>query len=330
MVEHLPSRPALAVVIVTPSNFAVVRRTLRHLRRQTIAHRIELLLVAPSLKAIADREGPELDGFARVEIVPYGPIENVDHAAAEGVRRAEAPVVALVEDHAYPEPGWAAAMVRAHNGPWAAVGSAMCNANPRSLLSWTNLFIAYGPWMAPTAGGEVDTLPGHNIAYKRRLLAAYGPALGGKLERGGGLPNELRREGHRFYLEPAARLAHANPSLFSATADLRFSAGRLYGANRAAEANWTPARRLLYAAGAPLIPFVRLSRMRRNLSRMRREAMLTRRLWLSLLWGLVLDGAGQMVGYLSGPGRSRDKLAVFEMGRLQHLTSRDRELLWDG
>ena len=47
----------------------------------------------------------------------------------------------------------------------------------------------------------------------------------------------------------------------------------------------------------------------------------------ALLLGLAFDGAGQMAGYLFGAGRSPDKLAVFEMDRLQHLTARDREAI---
>jgi hypothetical protein len=47
--------------------------------------------------------------------------------------------VTLVEDHAYPKPGWPEALLAAHKGRWAAVGSVVMSirhANP-SLLSST-------------------------------------------------------------------------------------------------------------------------------------------------------------------------------------------------
>ena len=328
--------PLISVVTVTASDFANMRRTLRHLRAQTIADQIELILVAPSNEAIADREPDELKGFARTEIIAVGPIDNVDHAAADGIHRATAPVVALVEDHAYPEPGWAAAMVEAHQGPWAAVGSTMVNANPQNSLSWINLLIAYGPWtdkMQKSGSAvadkviEVDALPGHNISYKRDVLVEYGDALVNALGRSGELPNALTKRGHRFALATGARLAHANPSLLSSTADLRFSAGRLYGAKRAEAGGWSPVQRALYTLGGPLIPLVRFRRLRQELFGDGQRREIAGRVQPALLLGLVLDGLGQMAGYAAGPGSTPDKLATFEMDRPQHLTRRDQESL---
>lgn len=41
----MSDRPELSVVVVTPGRFAQLRRTVRHLREQDIADRIELLVV---------------------------------------------------------------------------------------------------------------------------------------------------------------------------------------------------------------------------------------------------------------------------------------------
>ncbi len=59
------------------------------------------------------------------------------------MQHASAPVVALVEDHAYPAPGWAEGIIDAHKNGWAAVGPVMANANPHGLMSWVNLLIEY-------------------------------------------------------------------------------------------------------------------------------------------------------------------------------------------
>ena len=60
---------------------------------------------------------------------------------------AHAPIVALAEDHCFPEPGWADALIRAHQGPWAVVGPVVRNANPATIVSWCDFVIGYGPWM---------------------------------------------------------------------------------------------------------------------------------------------------------------------------------------
>ena len=316
--------PDFSVILVVPDHFEAIRHTVRCLRAQTVHDRIELILVGPTDAALRERDSPETEGFFDVRTVTVRPIENVDKAVLHGIRVATAPVVALLEDHAFPEPTWAEALLRAHLGPWSAVGAVALNANPDSLLSWVNFLVSYGSWSEPVAWGETGMVSGHNLTFKRAVLAEYGNDLERLLGREGGLLDELRAKGHRFYLEPQARYYHANPSLLSSTAELRFNSGRLYGAERAARGQWSLSRRLLYVAGGPLIPFVRFQRIRRELFAAGRHKRLVPRVFPALLLGLALDAAGQMVGYLTGAGRAENTMASFEVDRMRHLTERYR------
>lgn len=172
MPDAAPAVPELSVVVVTPHRFAQLRRTVRHLRAQAIRERIELVLVAPDEHALADCEPADVEGFWAVTRLAAGPIANVDRASAQGVRAARAEVVAVVEDHAFVQPGWAEAIVAAHAQPVAAVGSVMLNANPRSALSWVNLLLAYGAWLDPRRAGPVDSVPAHNLTANARCWPA--------------------------------------------------------------------------------------------------------------------------------------------------------------
>ena len=58
-----------------------------------------------------------------------------------GILAATSPVVGLIEDHSYPGPEWAEALLRAHAGPWTGVGPAVDNANPESAASWVNYIL---------------------------------------------------------------------------------------------------------------------------------------------------------------------------------------------
>jgi len=49
-----------------------------------------------------------------------------------------------------------------------------------------------------------------------------------------------------------------------------------------------------------------------------------------LLWGLALDGLGQMVGYGMGAGASRFELSQYEFERLRYVTEQDRRELAGG
>jgi hypothetical protein len=317
------------VVVVAVARFGTAARTVRHLRAQTARDRIELVLVAPSAAVLAEADPAALEGFAKVRPVVVGRIDNVDHAVAAGVRHATAPFVALIEDHAFPAPDWGARVIDAHATPADAVGPAIVNANPRSLLSWTNYLLAYGAWAGGALPGPVADVPGHNSSFRTSLLQAFGDSLGTLLQRDGGLMDALRREGATFVHEPRARVAHVNPSTWRATSALRFRAGRAYGAARAVRERWSLGRRLAFAAAGPLIPLVRLPRELRTLRTGGSSAGSPAMTLGALAIGLLLDAAGQMAGYCAGPGHTADWLATFEMDRLQHITRADRPLLSD-
>jgi hypothetical protein len=316
--------PAISVVVVTPRRFANIRRTVRHLRAQTMRERLELIVVAPSGDALADAAPHELDGFHSVRLLDIGAIHDVDKSAADGVRHARAEVVGIIEDHAFAEPEWAEAMLAAHAGPWVAVASTMVNANPRRQLSWCNLLVAYGPSVEPTTDGARDAIPGHNVSFKRAALAPFGDALRDRFGREGGLLDALRANGGQLFLSERARVHHINPSTWAATAEVRFNAGRLYGARRAQSARWSAVRRLLYTAAGPLIPFVRYSRVTKELFGDGRRAELARRVAPAVFGGLVLDAIGQMAGYALGEGNSRHVLTHFELDRMLHIPADER------
>jgi len=319
--------PELSAVVVTPRRFDQLRRTVRHLREQSAAHRMELVIVAPSKEAVDDHRVGELDGFGAVQVVPAGPIPNVDKASAHGVDAARGPAVALVEDHAYAQPGWAEAMMEAHRRPDEVIGPVIMNGNPERMLSWVNLLIAYGPWADDSRRGPIDCLPSHNITYKRDALLSYGDRLPSRLGRDGGLLDDLARDGARFLLQSKAAIAHVNPSILKATADVRFNAGRLYAHLRASRGEWGPLRRLAYIVGGPLIPVVRLRRSWKEYFTEGRHRELLPGILPGLVYGLLLDGLGQMVGYAAGPGDTVEKLAVFEMDRRRHITARERDAI---
>jgi predicted dehydrogenase len=315
--------PAMSVVVVATDGFASVRRTVRHLRDQTVRGQLELVLVGTSAEALSAHEPDELAGFHGVQKIAIGPIANIDKACAPGVRQARAPVVALVEDHAYPEPDWAEMLIEAHRGPWTAVGSLMLNANPGSALSWTNLFMGYGWWTEPLQSGETRLVPMHNLSIKRAALKGFEDRLEDFLGRDGRLLQALLDRGHRFFVETRARIHHANPSLLGSTVRLRFNAGRLNGATMAERGGWSRARRLIYAAGSPLIPLVRTRHLRGRVGR----SGLGVKAYSALALGLALDGAGYFLGFTFGAGRTSRTLADFEFDRLRHVSAADRELL---
>ncbi len=197
------SSPEMSVVLVTPDRYETIRKTVEHLRAQTVKDRLELVIVAPSAEQLALNDS-EVNDFFQFRIVAVGEIRSIARAHAAGIRQASAPVVVLSEDHSFPEAGWAEALIERHRQPWAVVGPVVRNANPDSLMSWADFLLGYGTWLEPAPAGEINYLPGHNSSYKRAILLDYNRELEAMLETEFVLHRDLRAKGHRLYLEPAA------------------------------------------------------------------------------------------------------------------------------
>ena len=304
--------PALTVVLPTWDTFDALRTTVKHLTAQTVAGSIELLIVAPS----AERATPDpaaLHGLHSVRVLESGALHATGPARARAIREASAGVVAFAEDHCFPRPDWAEALIAAHRDSHAAVGPAVYNANPETATSWADLYLGYGRWLGPGQRAVVELLPGHNSSYKRDVLLKYGSELDRLMEAETVLLWDLRRKGHTLLFEPAARVDHTNFSSFPIFLDVQWHLGRVFAATRAA--HWSAVRRVAYALAAPAIPFIRLSHTIRaavgNRSSKRRLAATLPFLGVAL----VVDFVAQATGALFGAGRSVAILSAYEFHR---------------
>ena len=307
--------PALTVVSITPDRYETVRRTLRHVRAQTARDQIELLLIAPTREMLEPDES-ELADFRWVKIVEVGPLGATGEVRARAVREASAPIVVFTEDHCFPEPEWAAALLARHAEPWAAVGPVLRNANPDTMVSWADLFIGYGPWLAPGVPGPKDHLPGHNSSYKVAVLLEYGDQLAQLMEAESVLHWDLCRRGHRLFLESAACAAHTNFAHWTTFRPVQVMNGRAFADTRARD--WPAPKRLAFAAASPLIPVVRFVRAVRDAHRAGIPVSLLARAAPALAGGLLLDGVGQFLGYAFGADDSlRVDLVCFESHRVE-------------
>ena len=204
--------PDMSVVVVSLDSYERIRLTIAALRAQSAKHRLEIVIVAPSREGLNPDEA-DLQEFLSFQIVEVGPIRSTGGAIAAGFQRAQAPVVAYAEEHSYPFPTWAEALLLAHKKPWGAVGAAIVNANPGTIISWANLFTDFGPSVDPALGGVTSHLAWHHGSYKRELLSGYETEqLQSFLETEGFLHQALQDRGYQLYFEPAAKSNHVNVS----------------------------------------------------------------------------------------------------------------------
>jgi hypothetical protein len=317
--------PEISVVLITRSSFLTIRKTVRHLLQQTVRDRLELLIVAPSREALSLADS-DVEGFHSLQVVEVGPIRSMSDARTAATHRATATVVAFAEDHCYPDPDWAEALIKAHHHPCAAVGPAIRNGNPRTLTSWVTYLMSFSRWTEPVTAGATDGLPWHNTSYKRDLLLAYGDQLPSLLCVEGFLQQNLVARGHRLYLAPMAKVTHVNISLPSCSFEHAFLGGRLFGAFRARYGKWSRVRRLLYIVAAPLIPVVRLQRSYREIRRIGEQERLLPRVLPALCVALCFHALGELMGYAFGPGNGEPRYSIYELTRIEQITEDDRQV----
>jgi len=303
--------PVLSVVLVVGPRRERAADALASVLAQADEVAMEVLVVdcePPATPALAGADHPAVRVFRLPGDTTFGA------ARATAARAARAGVVAFLEEHARALPGWAAAVVEAHRGPWAAVGYEVHNANAEVGRGWISGVMSYGLFAPPMERGESHLVSGHNSAYKRDVLLGFGAELDRLLLVDLGLGARLRREGHRFFLEPAARIEHLNETTLAASCRAYRSYHRLYGAARAREEGWSWRRRCLYVVAAPLIPFYYLVRFSRFLAR-RRPADLPRFLANApyILVAQLTGAVSQAAGILRGPGDAARRFSVYEV-----------------
>jgi hypothetical protein len=323
-VTHAISGPAISVVLPTSDDFSTIRQTVRALSRQTIRDQLELVIVAPTERIDIPPDAVRM--FAATRVVNGGPVKTSNRSRCVGIRAASAPFVALAEDHSFPEPGWAEALLSAHAEGYAVVGPVIVNANPDTMISWANLVLEYGPWFEGASKCEMDNLPGHNSSYDRSILLSYGDNLERMFEVDAVLQRDVASRGHRLVLEPEAKTRHLNFSRIRASIPMRFHCGRSFAGHRVI--GWSTAKRIGFALGAPLIPLVRLMRVLRMLRTSERYSWLVPRVIPMLCMAVVTDGLGEMTGYILGPGDSPRYLGLIEFNRPRSMSASDRAEYW--
>jgi hypothetical protein len=292
------SNPQLSVVIATDS-YAAIRKVLRCFRAQGDPARLEIVIASLAGAQISP-DAPELRGFPHVRIVEVDDEIDIARAEAEALPLATADYVVLAETCSYPRPGFVDAIVEAcRSQKWAVVGPAATNANPDSDTSWAGMIINYGRFFPADDAGPARMVPGHDSAYRREVLSSLGGELGALVRSLSALQTELRARGHQLYREPAARVEMLNVSRPGWFLIDQFGKGRQFAWLR--RRYWSRVRSLLYAAGSPLIPLIRLLKALVILrARGEQRDVLRGARPVLLLGGLLAGAAGECAGYLFG------------------------------
>lgn len=311
-------------MLLVPRGFEELTGTLAHLRAQTIRPEIQVVIVAVrGREAGIDRS--QFDGFAALDIVVVDSMPTVASGFAAGLRRATADVVALVEDHVFVEPEWAARVCDAFSGGCAAVAPLLLNANPATATSWMNFLVCFTDAVTTVEPGEVEYGPGHNTAYRRSVLNQYTSELPTLMQTERNFHYRLRADGHVLRAEPRARLWHTNISIPRQALRQGFLGGVMFAKYRAR--GMSTVERFARTLLAPVVPMVRFSRLARVHWPTRRTVRAPVMSWLLVPAGLVAHAAGEAVGYWPIVRNVESKYEFFELHRIACVRPEERRLM---
>ena len=308
----------LTVIVLTGSDPDRAQETLRSLAEQTIADRMEVLLLTQGRRVESPPGVPRPPFQFHCQVWTHG--SSFGDVRARAVHSCESPFIAFLEDHCLADPLWAETMVRAFEDDWAAVGGEPHNGNPGIGISDAVELMNFSQWLPPAKRGQDDMIVGHNGAYRREVLLGYGPGLAQLLRSDSVLHMKLHADGHKLLVEPSARFSHANENTLASICYGYFKLNQAISATRAEIFEWSTARRLTRAALWPLVPLRRTALLFLHLARNH-----PRRLGKAvslvpvMMVAWTAAGLGQTIGCLFGNGSADQDFLRFEAESMRKL-----------
>ena len=293
-------QPDLSVVIASHNPGAVIAHALASLCAQAGDGTIEVIVADSS----TDDTATLVRAFPTVQLLSFAEPLTVPELRGRAIARARGAVIAILDPFSIVTGDWAATLLQAHaRWPHPVIGGAVEIDDPAhaGLAAWALYINEYGLFMPPVRPGAHTIVPGCNVSYKRRAL------FDGDRPRYDVfwktfVNEEVEASGTPLWVVPELLVRLRKPIPFGAFLASRFDHGRCFAGMRAA--GWSRRRRLVHAAGTPLLPFLLLWRWGRVYWAKRRYR---GRLVATLPLQILLFGvwaAGEAAGSARGTGTS--------------------------
>jgi hypothetical protein len=287
----------LSVILVTNRGLGTISPAIECLREQTVAARIELLVVARSgmvtVEALAS-----VSGFAAVGLVSLDEVGRRGRAAGYAVQFARGRFIALLENHSFGKPDMYERLVEGFDGSTAVVSPNVRSANPDNLWGLGTYILAYGDFAPPPRTPPSNLLPHHTSVYRRDILEMFHDGLPSILEKEYRLHETLIRSGFRIKVSTDATTFHINEGRWRRCCSDPLILGKVFGAARSRE--WSKSRRILYVCLLPAIVGLHLLRFIKTARRLDETRNKLLPLTPRLLVIATAFGAGEVNGYLTG------------------------------
>jgi hypothetical protein len=300
----MDDRLPVSALLATVRGWPVARPALERLVPQTAQAGGEVIVADGSCKPAPT--GPELSALGGSVTWLSQPGDSVFQLRLAAYRAARGAIVAVTEDHCHVADDWIASILSAHaeHPDAAAVGGAVLNGTDRKVIDWAAFLLTQGPYMPPLQNGVAERISGPaNVSYKRHVLER----IGGSDEQGVidflELPRALA--GEPVVADDRVRVLHHQSQGLLGTSLAEFDNGRSiagYRRRQMTRADW------VRIAGASVLPLYRAVRALRTVRGKPVPAQMLLKSIPAHVWLQYCAMAGEVAGYVGGPGRSPHRL----------------------
>lgn len=223
---------ALSVVIVLSTARERAQRVVDLLAPQAETTELDVVIV----DLLAGREAP-LTAPAPLSLRTIAcSAQEAAEARTAGLHAARHELVAFLEDHCYPQPGWAAAVEAAFESDAAVVGYSFAIDNPHDGLTPRS-----EGWAQMTGCLHIERpvkrrfVNAGNVAYRRSAVAGLESLLGQEFL----LQTTLFKRGETLMIAPGARVRHEHFTRWRDAFGMTAASGRALAGARIREGRWS-------------------------------------------------------------------------------------------
>ncbi|MFI5395070.1 MAG: glycosyltransferase [Candidatus Binatia bacterium] len=290
------ARPDVSVVIASFNERNAIERCLASLERQETSRHFEVILIDSSTDgtdAVAQR-------FRFVRMRHFAERKYCGDARNQGLVLARGDIIAFLDADCFVKSDWIEEIVRAHQSPYWAVGGAIENGTPESLLAWAYYFCEFNLWLPRPTSCEIPQMAGCGLSIKRRAFEQYGPFLKGTYCSDTVFHWRMAEDGHQVLFVPGIRVFHTARHDLGEFLRHIVEHRRCFATVTARERKFSMRKRVTAALAAGFLPLVLFSVIAWRVVRSRvhlRPFVLSSPL---VLLGLTARAWGEFLGYTMG------------------------------
>lgn len=291
------SEPTISIVVGTVDGWPAIRAAVASFQVAASAVGGEVVVVDGS-----GHPPPPPDALDATMTWLQRPGASVFQVREVGYRAARGPIVAITEDHCRVPIDWARRMLDAHaaNPEAVAIGGSVENGATESVIDWASFLAVQTAHMAPIRSGPSDRVAGAvNVSYRRSALSQMDDfdglgAMDVLHQRG------LRDGGRLLIVDDRIRVLHDQSLGWEGTVRIHYHAGRTFTGFLRRRMDRLALARLI---GVLFIPYARFARAI-IVGQQKGYGAVLLRTWPLILLLYLVQAAGQLAGFVAGPGDS--------------------------